>query len=185
MIAFIEKYFKFLLAFVGVLVLVLAGVSALREHDARILAEQTVRTSEATIKNYQAAIADIQAQGARAKAALQKQAAEVKTPVQAVQEIPKITDAPLNLRPVPDAPSAVAVDAVPLYQELNRGKQCTVDLDTCQKREALTAQILAEKDTEIEALKHPKGFWKRFGTTVKDVGIGVAIGYGVNAAVRR
>jgi hypothetical protein len=35
---------------------------------------------------------------------------------------------------------------------------------------------VAEKDIQIKALTGKKTFWKRFETTLKDVGIGVAIG---------
>jgi len=44
---------------------------------------------------------------------------------------------------------------------------------------------VAEKDIQIKALTGKKTFCKRFETTLKDVGIGVAIGSITAAVVRR
>lgn len=185
MILFIEKYFKAVLAAVGVLLVVLAAVSWSREHDARILAEQTVKESAVREKALKQEVADVDTQGKRKLAAQKKAAAAVQTPKEAIAAIPTVTELPLNAREIPDAPSAVQVEAVPLFQALNAGKLCSIELDTCQQKATLAEKIEAEKDIQIEALKKPKSFWKRFGTTVKDVGIGVMIGYGVHAATSR
>lgn len=184
MIAFIEKYFKFLAAGVGILVLVLAGMSWLQEHDARLLAEQTVKEVGARVETLEQKVKDVDAAGKARSAAIKKQAARVTTAAQAIPAIPTVTDAPLNARPLPDAPSAVQVEAVPLFQELSRCKAQGVDLDTCSQKAALSQQIIAEKDTEIAALKHPKGFWKRFGTTAKTVGVAGSVAFVVGYAVR-
>lgn len=181
MIQFVEKYFKYVLSAVGVLLLALGFLSWLREHDARILAEQTIKASESRVDSLQAQ-ADSADRSAKTQiAALKKQAAAVQTPAQAIAEIPKLTDLPLNSRPVPELPSAVQVDALPLFQALTECKSTAVQLAACSTKLDLSQKIEAEKDTQITALRKPGGFWKRFGTTLKDVGIGVAIGYGVHA----
>lgn len=184
MLAFVEKYFRPVLIGAGVLLLGLAMLSAIREHDARILAEQTVKESAARVVTLEQTVKDTDAKGKAAIKALQKRAAEVKTPAAAITALPEVTEAPLAPKPLPDAPSAVQVEAVPLYQELSRCKQTGVQLGTCQDKLDLSAKIIAEKDEQIQALSKPKGFWKRFGTTMKDVGIGVAIVYGLHAATR-
>jgi hypothetical protein len=185
MIQFIEKHFKYLAAGVGILVLVLAGQSWIQEHDSRLLAEQTVKQADAHVLDLEIQAKNLEAASKQKLAALRRQASQVQTPVQAIAAIPTVTDAPLNSRALPDAPSSVQVEAVPLFKELSKCRSQSVELDTCAQKAEISAQVIKERESEIDVLKHPKGFWKRFGTTLKDVGIGVAIGYGLNAASRR
>lgn len=185
--------FKFLkdhpdgcLTTVLVLFLVLCGVSWLKEHDSRLIAEQKVQQAQTQIdsaqKQYQAADAAAKAQ----ITVLKKQAATVKTPAQAIAAIPDLTDLPLNTRPAPGLPNAVIVDAVPLFDALNQGKQDAVNLAACTTKLDDEQKIDTLKDTQIAALegKQKHGFWKRLkkdaiDTTVT-VGIGLAVGYGLH-----
>jgi hypothetical protein len=156
---------------------VLLGHSWLTEHDARMVAEQTVKTAQTQIDSL-AKQSQVAAQvGQQQIAALVKQAAAVKTPAQAVQAIPALSDVPLNVRPAPGLPDAVTVDALPLFDELNKCKQTAVGLGVCTTRLDLQGKIDADKDTQITALKHKRGFWANVKTTAITVGIGAAIGY--------
>ncbi len=155
----------------------LAGTSWLREHDARILAEQTVKQSQDRVAVLEKQSQDVARAGNVQIAKLQKQAVTVKTPAQAIQAIPELTDVPLNARPLPDAPSAVEVEAVPLFQELNKCKQCEVDKGVLSAELDIEHKIEVEKDQQITTLKKKPGLWKRVESTAITVGIGAAIGY--------
>lgn len=186
MITLPDKHFFVLIgSILGAVLFIGASVSWFREHDARILAEQTVKESQTRVVALEIQLQDIERAGKAQIADLRKRAKAVKTPEQAIAAIPEVSTLPLGVRPLPDAPSAVQVEALPLFQELSLCKQTAVGLGTCEAKAKLTEQIIGEKDAQIAALKHPKGFWKRFGTTLKDVGIGVAIGYTLNRATRR
>lgn len=167
----------------GVLVaaaLLLAGHSYMAEHDARLVAEQTIKTAQTQIDGLQKQQQIAEQAGQAQIAVLQKQAAAVKTPAQAVQAIqaaPDLSALPLNVRPAPGLPDAVTVDALPLYQELNTCKQDAVNLGVCSTKLDLQTQIDKDKDTQITALKKKPGFWKRVKTTAEVVGVGIAIGY--------
>jgi hypothetical protein len=180
-----KHFFSLIGGLVLAVLITCAGVSWLREHDARIIAEQTVKASEARVQDLQGQREAVQKQADATLAALRKQAEAVKTPSQAIAAIPDVSTLPLNSRPVPSAPEAVQVDALPLFQELSACKQTAVSLTACQSKLDLTEKIADEKDAEVKALKKPRGFWKRLATTVKDVGIGVAIGYGLHAVTTR
>lgn len=177
MIAFIEKHFEALLVGFGALVLALATVAFVQEHDARILAEQTVHQSQDRVAVLEKDKQDVQAAGDMQIAKLQKQAQTVKTPAQAIQAIPALSDVPLNARPVPGVPTAVTVDAVPLFNELNSCKQDAVNLNTCSLQLGDEQKIEAEKDIQITALKKKPGFFKRLEHEAEVLAIGVAIGY--------
>lgn len=156
---------------------VLAGHSWLAEHDARMIAEQTVKAVQTNIDSLQKQSQIVQQAGQVQIAALAKQAAAVKTPAQAIQAIPTIADAPLNVRPAPGLPDAVTVDALPLFQELNACKQTAVGLGVCTTRMDLQTKIDADKDQQITALKQKPAFWKRTKTTAEVLAIGAALGY--------
>lgn len=165
------------------LVLLVAGRSWLLEHDARLLSDQQAKISDSRV---QALYQQIEANKAAAHAAidtLQKQAAAVKTASQAIIAIPDVSTLSLNSRPLPDNPNQVAVDAIPLYQTLNQCKQDAVELNACKANAKLTTEQLTEKDTEIKALKKPKKFWSRVGSTLKTGGVGVILGIAIKAAL--
>jgi hypothetical protein len=155
------------------------GHSWLAEHDARLIADGQVKAAQAaidTLKGQQTAVtkaAQVQV------TVLQREAEAVKTAPEAIASLPSVTptdSAPLQPEAIPDAPDRASVLAVPLYQDLNSCKQCTVNLDAETKKLDLQVQIDAEKDAEITTLKKKPGFWHRVGTTAKTVGVGVAIG---------
>lgn len=183
MITLPTKHFLALVG--GVLFAVLsivAGVSWLREHDSRIVAEQTIKASQERVQTLEQKAADAEKAGQAQIDILKQQAARVRTAPQAIQAIPVITDAPLNARAIPDMPNAVAVDAVPLYEALNACRVQSVQLGVCGTKLETETAVVAEKDVQIKALKNKGGFWHRLKTTAKDVGIGIAIGYGLHIA---
>jgi myosin heavy subunit len=156
---------------------VIAFRSYMSEHDARIQAEATIKQSQTAIADLQKQKQEVQDAKDETIAALEKQKAEVKTVPQAIAALPSVSTVPLNAAPLPDAPSKVAVDAVPLFQELNQCRQCDASLSADDKQLALDKEISAEKDTEIQALKKKPAFWSRVKKTGEVLAIGAAIGY--------
>lgn len=139
------------------------------EHDARLLAEQQVKDSEARIK-------DLQAEADRKVQVITKIVHDAKTPQQVIAAIPEVSSLPLNPRPVAGDPLSVQVDAKNLLDELAAGKAAEVQLGACQEQGK-------EKDKEIAALKKKPGFWHRLGSGAKKVAIGVAIGYAMKGVL--
>lgn len=179
--AFIDKYFDKLIVALCVLVLVVyGGVTLLREHDARILAEQTVKESAVRVSTLEQAIKDKDTETAAKLLALQKLKASVTTPAQAIAEIPKMTDIPLTTRVLPDAPSEVAVQAVPLFQDLAQCKADKISLDACTAKLGLQGNIVTEEKGQVTALQSKGGtFWQRLSHGAKVIGCaagGAAIG---------
>lgn len=158
-------------------IVVIAGMSWLRDHDARILADATVKASQANVATLEQRIQDVQKEGQAQIAKLQEQRKEVKTPAQALAALPSVSDIPLQPVPLPDDPSKVSVDALPLFQTLNECKQCSSKLATAEATAEAKDAIITEKDVQITALKKKRGFWKTFEHTAEAVGIGVAVGY--------
>lgn len=180
----VGEYFKTHVFYVAVLcVLAVAGWTWLREHDARLLADQQVKVSEARVANLQQHIEANQQAAAATIADLKRRAIAVKTPAQAIAAIPDVTNLPIASIPIPDNPDRVSVLALPLYQELNQCKQDQAALTACQANTKLMVDQLTEKNTEIAALKKKPGFWKRLKGTVKTGGIGVIIGIVIKAAL--
>lgn len=161
---------------VGLLVALILGHSWLVEHDQRLLADQAVKTAEAQVKDLQAQIAANNAAAAQKVQVVTKIVHDVKTPEQAVQAVPQLTDVPLHTRVAPDNPTQVAVDALPLIDLLGQAKIDKINLDTCQANLATEIKIVDAKDVEIKALKKKPGFWGRVGGVAKAVGVGIGIG---------
>lgn len=180
----IKKHIDWLIGCAAVLVIGLGFLSYQREHDARILAEQTVKESAARVSDLQAQAKATDEAGRKQLADIQKRAAAVRTPAQAIAAIPSVTDVPLNVRVAPALPDAVIVDAVPLFRELSQCRATAVELNTCRADAVISGKIAAEQTIQITALKQRKTFWKRFGGTARDVGIGLAVGYAVRRATR-
>lgn len=157
--------------------LLIGGYCWLQEHDARIKAEAIVKESQARIVTLQQDKAAIQKTTDTKVAQIQKRSALVRTPTQAIAAMPTVTDAPLNARPLQDMPTAVAVEAVPLFQELAACRVTEAKLDGCAALREKDAAIIAEKDTQIKALKSHGSFWKRVERTVEVLAIGAAVGY--------
>lgn len=177
MIAFVEKHWQAVLIGWVCVVLIVLGYSALQEHDARILADAAVKASQARISTLEQDKAAIQKTTDTKVIVIQQKAAEVKTPAAATAAIPEVSNVPLNARPLPDMPNAVAVDAVPLYQELAACRVTDAKLEGCTELRAKDAGILGEKDVQIKALKSKGSFWKRAERTAEALAIGAAIGY--------
>jgi hypothetical protein len=111
---------------------------------------------------------------------------KVQTPQQAVQSLPQVSQLPVA--PTLQADNSVLFpkdDVVPLFQQLEAGAQCKVQLsattaDLADEKSIVAKQVdtiadqtkqIALKQDEITAIKHPKGFWKRFGHDLKLVAI--------------
>lgn len=169
------------------------GVHAwIGEHDARLLAEQQVKSAAVALKSSQDAIKGLQeqiaatdAQTASQIASLTKALQTVKTPQQVVTALPTVAP---NL-PTPAAVQTdnsltfPAADVLPLFQDLADGKTAEVKLTQCQSDYTAEQQIvsqqtdqLKQKDATIAVLKKPAGFWHRVTGTLKAVGIGIGIG---------
>lgn len=178
--------------------LVIIGISLVafhswkQEHDARLLAEQQVQASDAAVKESQQQISTLtkqisagDAKAAQQIAALQKAFTAVKTTKQAADEIPHVvTNLPTPVVVQPDESLNIPkVDVIPIVQDLADAKVATVKLAQCQADYATEQQIAAQKDSqlsakdkEITALKKPKGFWRRIGSAMKQIGVGIGIG---------
>lgn len=171
-------------------VVMIAGRVWMQEHDARVIAESQAKAAEVNSKQLQASIDDLKksisdndAKTAATISILQHALATVTTPQQAIAAIPSVSNIPLNTRVAVDNPSQVSVDALPLYQELNECKQDAVKLNSCQNDLTTEKKIaddqtvqLADKDTEIKALKKKRPFIKRMESYLKVVAVGVGIG---------
>lgn len=156
---------------------VIAFRSYMAEHDARIVAEATVKQAQTQVADLQKQKQDV-AQAAEAQiATLRKQAERVKTPADALEALPQVSTQPLAPMPLPDAPDKVAVDTLPLFRELNKCRQCDAALAADDKQLAIDKQIDTQKDIEITALKKKPAFWKRVKKTGEVLAIGAALGY--------
>jgi hypothetical protein len=156
---------------------VIAFRSYMAEHDARIVAEATIKQVQVQVANLQKQKQDVKAAADVQIATLQKEAKKVQTPTQAIAAIPQVSTLPLAPTPLPDAPDKVAVDALPLFQQLSKCRQCDAALAADEAQLKLDEQIEAQKDTEITALKRKPSFWKRVEKTTEVLAIGAAIGY--------
>jgi hypothetical protein len=149
------------------------------EHDARILAEATIKASQAQITTLQEQIV------ARDKATTAQVAPIVQiihdttTTQQAAAALPKVLTQPLPTPIIPQADNSVVVpqpDVIPLFDQVADDSVCRALLTTAQADLTDTKGIVVQQTTEIVALKKKPSFWKRVGSTVKTVGIGIGIG---------
>jgi hypothetical protein len=155
----------------------IVGASWLQEHDARLKAEVTVKAAQEQINTLQAKKGDVDKAAKTQIVILQKEAAAVNTPKQAIDALPSVTTAPLAPVPVPDLPDDVAVNAVALYKNLNACKQDAVNLAACSAKLDIQGQIDGKKDEQITALKRKPGFWKAVKSKAITLGIGAITGY--------
>ncbi len=158
---------------------IMVGRYYLHEHDARVLAEASMRQSELTVKTLQQQITDNDTRSQQQIAHLlwQRQAV-VKSPAAAIRAIPSLETLPLNARPVTAEPTAVMVDVVPLAQTLIDFQ--TLKVDDTQCRSDLTAEqkIVTQQDAQIKVLTKKRGFWRRLWGYTKTALVAGAIGYG-------
>lgn len=154
--------------------------SYVQEHDARIRAEDAVKTAETSVTALHANAVTTATTAARAVEVVQRQAAVVTTVPEAVAALPAVAPElhaePLD-KPLADAPVKVAVDALPLFQDLATCRESTIRLNACTTELDDSTKIETAKDAEIKVLKSKGSFWSRVKTTAEMVGIGVAIGY--------
>lgn len=164
--------------FYGAIIIIL-GVMAhvwLQEHDARVVAEQTIKVSQQHEKDLEAQISTLSSVAESQKRVIQVQVAAVKTVPQAIAAIPTLSDLPLNARPIPSMPDDVAVNAVALTQELGACRQDRIDLGACQKTIVLKDEIHGEDQKQITALKEKPKFWKRVKGDLRNGSILIGIG---------
>ena len=181
-------------------VVLLATWHWLNEHDAKLDAQRAAQVAvlQQQTKDFQTEIDSLKkgnderdAQATATIAALQKIAAKVTTPQQAIAALPDVSALPLHSRPSIDNPSQVSVDAVALFQELSACKQNAVALATCEANRTSDEKIIKDKtgqlvnaDAEIAIYKKPTSFWKRVKTTGKTLAIGVAVGYALHEVAK-
>lgn len=192
---------------VVVIALVVGFKSWEAEHDAHLQAQVTIAKDEQVVKDLQTQItanavtvAQLQDQitkrdaaNAATIAALLKAKQQAVTPPQQVAVLTTEAKLPAPIVSIPDTPDwrLPGVDVQPLFDQINTGLVAGANLATCTadladvktqsstKDKTITADvaIIAQKDDEIKVLKQPKKFWARVKTTLKDVGIGIGIGY--------
>ena len=161
-----------------------AGLQWLKEHDARLLAEQQTKISQTEIASLKDQILARDQQAQKQVQVIVKQQAATVTPQQAVQAIPDVSTLPVNIRPLPNSGDFVLAqaDLVPLYNQLAEGKKCAIELTACQKDFADGKVIVAQQETEIQAWKKAAGHHNFFGKIwqgTQKVGllaIGIAVG---------
>jgi len=193
----------FLLSHLCWAILVAAGCvgfhSWLQEHDARILAEQTVKAAQAKIDDLASAndalqkqIVSSDAQAKQTIATLQKRSAQVKTNAQAIAAIPDVSSLPAQIRPIQNSTDFLLpqADLLPLFQELSTCKQDAVALSACQAARANDetmlqndAKAIAAQKDEIKAITKKPSFWKRVESTLKQLAIGAGIGFATREAL--
>lgn len=180
MIQFIKTEKAWLLShlvwIVALVVALVIGHTALVEHDARVVADAQIKTSQTVIASLQQQIVAANAAAAAKVVTITKIVHDVQTVPQAVQAIPQLADQPLNARPAVDNPVQVSVDAVPLVQELGECKIAQTSLTACQIDLKNETAIAAQKDDQIKALKRKPKFWNRVKKTLEIISIAAGIG---------
>lgn len=160
--------------------LLIGGYCWLQEHDQRIKAEELVKASMIRIAVVEREKVQIQDATDAKVQTIQKRSALIRTAPQAIAAMPTVTNAPLNARPLPDMPTAVAVEALPLFQELAACRVTEARLSGCTELRTKDTAILTEKDVQIKALKSKGSVWKRIEHTVEILAIGAAVGYAMH-----
>lgn len=166
---------------IGALALLFAN-SWLHEHDARLLADQQKKQSEAVVSDLRAQIAARATQTVAAKQVIIREVHDAKTPEQQIALIPKLAEIPLE--PVKLSDDTVQVDTLPLIEQLAKCKEDAIELGACRQDTINLDAIVFEKQREITALQKKPGFWHQLGSAAKKVGIGVVIGAGLVLAER-
>jgi hypothetical protein len=162
--------------------LIFAGRMWLQEHDARLNADLHVQQAEDSISKLLVEQDHVEKNTQTKVVILRDKLAEVDTPAKAIVAIPE--QAPeLKAEPLPDAPDMVAVKAVPLFKDLNKGQQCAVELEGCQQSLALQKAIDVERVQEVKAEGKKPGFFKRLGHAAK-VTTCAGIGGGAGGAIQ-
>lgn len=164
---------------VALVVALVLGNIALKEHDQRIAAQAQIKTSEATIAQLQTQISTTNAQAAAKVQTIVKIVHDLgpaPTPAQIVAAVPSLTDAPLNTRTIPGDSTDVEVTAIPFINFLVTAKTDEIELGACQANLTAETAITAQKNVEIAALKKKPSFLHRVGDVAKAVGVGIGVG---------
>jgi hypothetical protein len=147
----------------SIIALLIFGHVWLSEHDARVQAENTIKTLKSQIVT-----TDTQAvQKVKVITQIVKVA---QTPAQVVTAVPQLTDVALNARVAVDNPAQVSVDALPLLNELAQAKIDSIDLGACKSD-------LKNTNLEVAALKKKPKFWKRVKKDAEELAIAIAAGF--------
>lgn len=181
---YLKQYLSTHVFYIVVIAIALPCARAwLAEHDARLLAEQEIRSSEQKVQDLQKQIASTDAAAAKQVATLELLERKTKTPAQALAAIPDVSELQLNTRVGPTGETAV-VDVVPLFQDLAHCKQDSVELQACKDDYKAEVAIAGQKDEEISALKKKPRFWKRVASALKTAAIGAAAAELLHIALR-
>lgn len=176
MIKWLENYGKTHIFYIILIVMGAVGTRAwLAEHDARVLAEQTVKQTDAQVKTLQQQIVTTNQLASEQVKTVIKVVHDAQTPSQVVAAIPQLTQAPLNARVVSTDPNSVEVAAQPLVQLLGQCKEDSINLGACTSNYNSCQQIVKAREVEIVALKKKPGFWKRITSHGKTAGIAIVI----------
>jgi predicted transposase YbfD/YdcC len=144
-------------------ILLIFGHMWLSEHDARVQAENTIKTLKSQIVTTDAQ--------ATQKVKVVTQIVKVtQTPAQVVAAVPQLTDVPLNARVTVDNPSQVSVDALPFVNMLAQAKVDSINLTACQSD-------LKNTNLEVASLKKKPKFWKRVKKDAEELAIAIAAGF--------
>lgn len=164
-------------AYILIIAILLIGAHAwIGEHDARLKAEVSLAANQTTVAQLSDQIKTLTTATQTKIAVLAKRQAQITTPSAAIAAIPSLETLPLGSRPIPSDPTAVAVEAIPLSQELTQLQVTTTQLSGCQDTLKVQQQIDSQKDAEITTLRKKPSFWSRFKSTTRDVAIGIGIG---------
>lgn len=150
----------------------------MQEHDARVLAEANLKVNQTTVVTLQKQIAENDAATAAQIKSLQDLIQTIKTPIQVVQALPKVTTIPLPVTPTVLPDNSVdfpEADVLPLFKDLEQGKEDAVNLVSCQSDLTKEKEIVTTQVTEIKTLKQKPKFWKRVGHDAKIIGITAAV----------
>lgn len=171
----------------AIIVALVIGHAWIGEHDARVVADAQIKTSETVIANLQQQILATNAAAAAKVQTIVKIVHDAQTPAQQIAAIPQLSNIDLNARSIPaltpNGPPQVAVDLAPLVQELGQCKVDQTNLQACTADLKNETAIAAQKDVQIAALKKKPSFWHRVGSALKLIGIGVGVGLMLGAHV--
>jgi hypothetical protein len=168
----------------ALLLLVLAGATIFglyaRERMDQAEADATVKATQTDIEALTKQQGDVRKVAKAKVSTLQKEAAKVNTPTEAVEVLTApVPDSlipleQLKAEAIPEAPGRVSVDAFATYQTLNACSVDKVNLAACTQELDLQKQITDKKDVQITALKQKPTFWHRVGQVAKVTGCAAA-----------
>jgi len=164
---------------VAIAVALVLGNITLKEHDARVVAEASIKVSQANIAALQQQITDRDAQLAQKVTVITKVVHDLgpaPTTGQIVAAVPQLTQVPLNARTIPGDAVNISVAAFPLVQVLQQAAIDHAANLTCQGDLTDQKAISAQKDTQIAALRKKPKFLDRVKHVAEAVAAGIAIG---------